>query len=442
MRLTPTGRRAFVSLNEQFLRNLRDSWTQIARTQADNLDGFPAFLDKEIDKCIKAHHLDEEHLTDAVSHAQRYLEDHGEHGKAISVSKALLKSLFEYLLAIDAVSSKENAPGSSEMIGIEETISRDSAPTPPAPAPPAPPPVEEALLPHLKANPANEELSRQKDENLVSLRNGFHLAHPNDLDVPVSGAEGMEVTETTGKATAPHKETYTQPPPTTPTQAPALETTHPSPATQSEVPIREEKNEASPVTGALGAKAPTASVPTSTAGNPINQSSWNIRSYDGKLESVHELTEREQAADEQAALHGLRSEIEKHIQQKHCDIAASILQHVALQTGGTQVAELALDTGDRCRALKKKHAALNCYLAAMKADPLHLPALSRLADACIDYQDMNTAVSYLERAAHIMRLRGDTQEALRMYRKISTLAPHREDILELLMKARTTGRLE
>ena len=119
-----------MSLNDQFLRSLRDSWSQIARTQTENLDGFPAFLDREIDKCVKTQHLDEEHLTDVVSHAQKYLEDHGEHGKAISVSKALLKSLFEYLLAIDALSADEHAPGSSEMIGIEETLWRESPPVP------------------------------------------------------------------------------------------------------------------------------------------------------------------------------------------------------------------------------------------------------------------------------------------------------------------------
>ncbi len=431
-----------MSLNDQFLRSLRDNWSQIARTQADNLGGFPEFLDKEIDKCVKSKHLDEDHLTDAVSHAQKYLEDHGEHGKAISVSKALLKSLFEYLLAIDALSVEEHSPGSSEMIGIEETISRE-APAAPLTAPQlesAPLPIDSTPLPKLKPNPVNEELSRQMDESLVSLRNGFHLSHPNDLDGPIGGAEEMEVAETTGKAAPPHKEAHPPAAPAVPPHQPvsaatAAQAAPPSPTPPSAEPARDGD--------ALTPTADTVKPPAaSEAGNATRQSSWNIRSYDGKLESVHELTEREQAADEQASLHGLRSEIEKHIQQKHCDMAASILQHVALQTGGTQVAELALDTGDRCRALKKKHAALNCYLAAMKADPLHLPALSRLADACIDYQDMNTAVSYLERSAHIMRLRGDTQEALRMYRKISTLAPHREDILELLMKARTTGRLE
>ncbi len=104
--------------------------------------------------------------------------------------------------------------------------------------------------------------------------------------------------------------------------------------------------------------------------------------------------------------------------------------------------ELALDAGDRCRTLGKRNAALNCYLAASRADPVYEAPLARLADICIDDQDIDLAVSYLERIARLTRLRGDQRGALRIYRKIATIAPYRDDVLEMLMRAQTTGRID
>jgi tetratricopeptide (TPR) repeat protein len=101
-----------------------------------------------------------------------------------------------------------------------------------------------------------------------------------------------------------------------------------------------------------------------------------------------------------------------------------------------------MNAGDRCRALGKPNAALNCYLAASRADPVYELALSRLADICIDDQDPNLAVSYLERIARLNRLRSDDRAALHVYRRIATIAPYREDIIAILMNAQNTGRFE
>ncbi len=138
----------------------------------------------------------------------------------------------------------------------------------------------------------------------------------------------------------------------------------------------------------------------------------------------------------------LRGAVDEKLHKKRCDDAAALLQQAAQELGGQAVAELALDAGDRCRTLGKRNAALNCYLAASRADPVYEPPLARLADICIDDQDIDLAVSYLERIARLTRLRGDTRGALRIFRKIATIAPYRDDVLELLMRAQTTGRID
>jgi hypothetical protein len=141
-------------------------------------------------------------------------------------------------------------------------------------------------------------------------------------------------------------------------------------------------------------------------------------------------------------LSDMRRRIEERLRRKRCDEAAALLQEIAQETGGRAVAELAMNAGDRCRALGKSNAALNCYLAAARSDPVYELPLSRLADICIDNQDTELAVSYLERIARIYRFREEDRAALRTYRRIATIAPYREDVLTLLMNAQRTGQLE
>lgn len=137
-----------------------------------------------------------------------------------------------------------------------------------------------------------------------------------------------------------------------------------------------------------------------------------------------------------------RRQINDRLRHRRCDEAASLLQRLANELGGRDVAELALDAGDRCRALGKANAALSCYLAASRADPVHETPLLRLADICLDDKDIDLAVSYLERVARLHRLRGDRKGSLRVYRKIATVAPYRDDILNMLMHVQATGRFE
>src|SRR6202011_3180260 len=137
-----------------------------------------------------------------------------------------------------------------------------------------------------------------------------------------------------------------------------------------------------------------------------------------------------------------RRQINDRLRHRRCDEAASLLQRLATELGGKEGAELALDAGDRCRAAGKTNAALSCYLAASRADPVHETPLLRLADICLDDKDIDLAVSYLERVARLHRLRGDQKGALRVYRKIATVAPYRDDVMNLLMHVQATGRFE
>ena len=135
-----------------------------------------------------------------------------------------------------------------------------------------------------------------------------------------------------------------------------------------------------------------------------------------------------------------RHEIEAKLRKKRCDEASALLQQLAQEIGGREVADLAVEAGDRCRKLGKRQASTNCYLAACRADPVHEEALARLAEVCVADHDIDLAVSYLERIARLRSLRDDHRGALRIYRKIATIAPHRDDILEILMRADAAGR--
>ncbi|HKR98046.1 MAG TPA: hypothetical protein VJU79_00900, partial [Candidatus Dormibacteraeota bacterium] len=61
---------------------------------------------------------------------------------------------------------------------------------------------------------------------------------------------------------------------------------------------------------------------------------------------------------------------------------------------------------------------------------------------CIGDQDIDLAVAYLERVARFYRLAGDHRGAVRILRRIATIAPYRDDILSTLVRVQSTGRFE
>jgi hypothetical protein len=171
------------------------------------------------------------------------------------------------------------------------------------------------------------------------------------------------------------------------------------------------------------------------------ENGWHVRRGMGKPEAPAPAMD-EDPFENNPRLADLRRRIDERLRRKKCDEAAALLQELAQETGGRVVAELAMNAGDRCQSLGKSNAALNCYLAGSRADPVYELPLSRLADICIDDQDTELAVSYLERIARLYRFRGDDKAALRVYRRIATIAPYREDVLTLLLNVQNTGRFE
>jgi len=171
---------------------------------------------------------------------------------------------------------------------------------------------------------------------------------------------------------------------------------------------------------------------------------WRLR--DDDADQAHELGSDTDSEDSRfetdPEVVEARLEINDRLRRRRCDEAAALLQRLANDVGGRALAELALDAGDRCRALGKGNAALSCYLAASRADPVHETPLLRLADICIDDHDIDLAVSYLERVTRLRRLRNDDKGALKLYRKIVTIAPYRDDILAMLMRAQANGRFD
>ena len=190
---------------------------------------------------------------------------------------------------------------------------------------------------------------------------------------------------------------------------------------------------------APGQDATVGSAPT--AGELDPEHGWRVRhSGDTAVDDSRDVDHDPFLADPH--LGEIRQRIQDRLRRKRCDEAAALLQQLAAEPGGRVVAELAMDAGDRCQSIGKSNAALNCFLAASRADPVYELPLSRLADICIDDQDTDLAVSYLERIARLYKFRGDDRALLRVYRRIATIAPYREDILQALLNAQNTGRVD
>jgi hypothetical protein len=141
-----------------------------------------------------------------------------------------------------------------------------------------------------------------------------------------------------------------------------------------------------------------------------------------------------QSATPGGELSDARRRIGEWLHHKRYAEAAALVQRICAESDQPGAVELALDTAERCRGRGKAMAATSCYIAALRADPTNEQALLQLAEMCIESADLELAVSHLERIAQLALLRGDEGIALRMYRRIVTIAPHRDDILGLLMR--------
>ena len=285
---------------------------------------------------------------------------------------------------------------------------------------------------HVDADPATTEVGEQTAESDGSGPDELAALDPNAAEQPyiqgddeepfVAPRDGFHLSDLADFAVA-KRSAKSAPPP-----ADAAVAQEPPPAPPAAPPQAEATPEAADEDTANGATA----------------RGWRLR--EGEMAQGADASAARSADDDRfetdPEVVEARLEINDRLRRKRCDEAAALLQRLANDVGGRALAELALDAGDRCRSLGKGNAALSCYLAASRADPVHETPLLRLADICMDDHDIDLAVSYLERVTRLRRLRNDDKGALKLYRKIVTIAPYRDDILAMLMRAQASGRFE
>jgi hypothetical protein len=255
----------------------------------------------------------------------------------------------------------------------------------------------------------------QNEEVFVAPKDGFHLSDLADFAVAQRSAPATAAPEAA---------------------TPAADATPVAFATVEEAEVADDVP--APVVQAAASPAPQ------EAPNGAAARGWRLRDDDADQaqDAAADRSAEDDRFETDPEVVEARLEINDRLRRRRCDEAAALLQRLANDVGGRALAELALDAGDRCRALGKGNAALSCYLAASRADPVHETPLLRLADICIDDHDIDLAVSYLERVTRLRRLRNDDKGALKLYRKIVTIAPYRDDILAMLMRAQANGRFD
>ena len=469
---------------------LRHGWQDAAGIFAPDSPEIAELLQARLEMAVANRSLDENHLLGAIDDVESMAASTGSpSGQALA--RRLRRTVYEYLLALDAapppvlaapvptpasaVETHEPETEPEEVTALGHRVPPLDAsavpPTPtaaaaeavdvapvdtptndgveaaqtgletapavqPAAATPATPPEAAAQPATTEATEATEVTSDGQPDGFVAPRAGFHTiedTHPTHA--PSEATESplqMPAFAQPDAAAAPpaspdHAEgdlaTYqwTRPVPQSPPQAPA--TTAPAPDEHA---------------------APPAAQPAPASDHPADafdvdpENGWHVRRGEAQVPATMD----EDPFENNPRLADLRRRIDERLRRKKCDEAAALLQELAQETGGRVVAELAMNAGDRCQSLGKSNAALNCYLAGSRADPVYELPLSRLADICIDDQDTELAVSYLERIARLYRFRGDDKAALRVYRRIATIAPYREDVLTLLLNVQNTGRFE
>ena len=401
------------ALNKYRVEALREGWLQAAREVAPRATGLEKLIETRLQKVDWGAVVEEVALLTIVDEAIALAESSGGARVGHTLGKKLRRSVYEYLLSFDAIQNQEedsygkpsSTPPAGDLIGAEEVAALRPNTNAPHPHRKKPQPEE---APASETNLPDWDLPSQT----LAPRSGFHIGDPSDFvaqaprsdpNAPISDPDSFGSDLDTSAQT---ESSSAEIPPLWPPPALPL------------APARPQS---------------LADLLNANKDQPENSRQQPARRAE---KPAPELRASE------VTLAGARVAIESKMKKKRWDEAAALLQQLAQDYGGREIAELALDTGDRSREMGKGNAALNCYLAASRADPIYEYPLARLADICVEDKDFDLAVSYLERIARLTRIRGDTDGAFRIYRKIATIAPYRDDVLELLMRAQTTGRLD
>lgn len=485
---------------------LRQGWDDAVSAIAPHLPEISAMLADALDQAERDRRLDEESLLGIVDEVGAVASQVGGADVSRLLTRRLQRAVYEYLLSLDALAPEETAPAAEQfaathsadnLIGAEEVaelagrqahrqlleeateadtawelagVEVDDQPSAEVLESLAPEPQFEPVEPHAEAEPAAEPEPAAAPEGLEPEAQPEAASQPEPETPP---AHRMAFTVFSQSPGAP---AVTQPS-ARPASAEPISfalaprdgfhlTDYPDllppsrPDDQGRVTILDEVEPLPPPLDDFAAAPParraldeSATVEPEPA-EPEGGRGWHIRrsgrdrrsearqAAPEQLEGEEDDSEARIRFENDPAVIEARRQISDRLKRRRCDDAASLLQKLAADVGGRPVSELALDAGDRCRALGKANAALSCYLAASRADPVHEPPLLRLADICLDDRDIELAVSYLERVARLRRMRDDQKGALRIYRKIATVAPYRDDILAVLMRAQSTGRFD
>ncbi|MBV8195001.1 MAG: hypothetical protein JOY80_05680 [Candidatus Dormibacteraeota bacterium] len=445
---------------------LRHGWEDALAAIAPNAPELSHLVETRLDDARREQRLDEKSLLAVAGEVADAAKRAVGANVALRLNRGLQRAVYEYLLSLDAIAPEEFSPrGRAEasvetdparLIGVEEIRELEGLPTEEEPptaieqeeAPPPPPPPAPAADTEPPPQAAAETEPRKTRFRI------FRGSGERTADAPPAPAPEPVAEVQLPNATEP------SPPPPSPPVAQADDALGFVVAPREGFHLTEYDDLVS-----AGHESDSEMVTILDDEGHSKQveapqqpaSGWRVRDRraDRHHESSHDLdvdsvvsmlddddSESRARFENDPDIIEARRQINDRLRKRRCDDAASLLQKLATELGGRAVAEMALDAGDRCRALGKANAALSCYLAASRADPVHEAPLLRLADICLDDRDIELAVSYLDRVARLHRLRGDTTGALRIYRKIATIAPYRDDILATLMRAQATGRFE
>lgn len=135
----------------------------------------------------------------------------------------------------------------------------------------------------------------------------------------------------------------------------------------------------------------------------------------------------------------LSTECDRLLRADRFGEVAALLTRLVAEGRVDGVKAIALAAGDHCRGAAAVRAASDCYLAAWNADRLDEVPLWRLAELALTSQDIELTVSYLDRLAAVLQWRGDLRGAARVFRKMTILAPEREDLKEMLRRAQSAA---
>jgi len=269
----------------------------------------------------------------------------------------------------------------------------------------------------------------------IAPREGFHLTDPGALD--------MALAQSDGASPAPVDNPFTTglPPAAVPPAAPAA----PAPAAEAAAPQQAtppaDADEDDPGTWRVR-QSPRAQLLAERMAQKRREEAARAAYEAAAVLDERHGRKRRRGEEPVTDLPSARRQLDENLRKKRGAEAAALLQRLAQEVGGREIADLALDAGDRCRALGQSRSATNCYLAAWRSDPLYETPLWRLSDVCLNEQEIELAVGYLERIAELMRSRGDDEGAIGVYRKIAMIAPERQDVRDVIRLAKTTGRLD